>query len=182
MSFKYHPLLNREEKFLPVFRDRSSTGDSQHSTLLECQNGSETTDGPLPHHFSMKLLWLGQATLFLLSCTMFFSAIFIRSSTLKHVRDFSPYCMLVLLYAIQKICWCACYLYWPKCEKTAPAATAVEYQSVKFNVTTEDNPFVGAGPEVDRAWREISYDGKQHHSANSDWNETMERLGRLWDL
>lgn len=69
-----------------------------------------------------------------------------------------------------------------KMRKTAPAATAVEYQSVKFNVTTEDNPFVGAGPEVDRAWREISYDGKQHHSANSDWNETIERLGRLWDL
>ena len=42
----------------------------------------------------------------------------------------------------------------------APAAEAVEYQSVKFNVTTKGNRFVGAGPEVDKAWREISYDSK----------------------
>ena len=42
----------------------------------------------------------------------------------------------------------------------APAATAVEYEAVKFNVTTKGNPFVGTGPEVDRAWRDISYDSK----------------------
>lgn len=65
--------------------------------------------------------------------------------------------------------------------KTAPAATSVEYQSVKFNVTTEANPFVGAGPEVDKAWREISYDGKQRDPANSEWRETIEQL-ELWDL
>jgi hypothetical protein len=52
--------------------------------------------------------------------------------------------------------------------KTAPAATSVEYQAVKFNVTTEANPFVGAGPKVDQAWREISYDGKQHGPVNSE--------------
>jgi hypothetical protein len=52
--------------------------------------------------------------------------------------------------------------------KTAPAATSVEYQAVKVNVTTEANPFVGAGPEVDKAWREISYDGKQRDPANSE--------------
>ena len=41
---------------------------------------------------------------------------------------------------------------------TAPAVEAVEYQSVRYNVTTKDNRFVGAGPKVDEAWREISYD------------------------
>jgi hypothetical protein len=44
---------------------------------------------------------------------------------------------------------------------TAPAENAVRYGSVKYNITTEGNRFVGAGPEVDKAWREISYDSKQ---------------------
>ena len=42
--------------------------------------------------------------------------------------------------------------------RVAPAAPAVQYETVKFNVTVKDNPFVGAGSEVDKAWREISYD------------------------
>jgi hypothetical protein len=42
----------------------------------------------------------------------------------------------------------------------APAAPAVEYNSVKFNITTKANRFVGAGPDVDRAWRAISYDSE----------------------
>ncbi|MCJ1233598.1 hypothetical protein MMC14_001556 [Varicellaria rhodocarpa] len=62
---------------------------------------------------------------------MFFSALCIRSSTLRHVREFSAY---------------------------SPAAPAVEYRSVKFNVSTKGNRFVGKGPLVDQAWREISYD------------------------
>lgn len=40
----------------------------------------------------------------------------------------------------------------------APAATSVKYDSIKYNVSTTDNKFVGASPEVDKAWREISYD------------------------
>jgi hypothetical protein len=45
-------------------------------------------------------------------------------------------------------------------DATAPAAEAVTYEHVKFNLTTKQNRFVGAGPEVDKAWREISYDSK----------------------
>jgi len=37
---------------------------------------------------------------------------------------------------------------------------SVEYQSVKYNISTTENPFVGASPEVDKAWREISYDSR----------------------
>ena len=50
----------------------------------------------------------------------------------------------------------------------APAADAVEYRSVKFNVTTTGNRFVGAGPEVDKAWREISYDSRDPLLPKSD--------------
>jgi len=42
---------------------------------------------------------------------------------------------------------------------TAPAAKAVEYNRVKFNATMgEGSPYVGSGPEVDKAWHAISYD------------------------
>jgi hypothetical protein len=43
----------------------------------------------------------------------------------------------------------------------APAAKAVEYNKVKFNNTMgEGSPYVGSGPEVDKAWHAISYDSK----------------------
>jgi hypothetical protein len=96
MNFKYHPVRADEEKFSQVFCDRSSTVDSLDSALRRIQNDSTSTDGSLSHHTNLKWIWLGQALLFLVSCAMFFSAIFIRTSTIKHVRDFSAYCMLVL--------------------------------------------------------------------------------------
>lgn len=46
---------------------------------------------------------------------------------------------------------------------TAPADVSIQYDHVKYNVTTKGNKFVGAGPEVDQAWREISYDSKDSH-------------------
>lgn len=42
----------------------------------------------------------------------------------------------------------------------APADSSVRYDHIRYNITTKENPFVGAGPEVDKAWREISYDSK----------------------
>ena len=42
----------------------------------------------------------------------------------------------------------------------APADSSVRYDHVRYNITTMENPFVGAGPEVDKAWREISYDSE----------------------
>jgi hypothetical protein len=41
----------------------------------------------------------------------------------------------------------------------APAAKAVDYQRIKFNNTMGANSkYVGKGPEVDKAWRALSYD------------------------
>lgn len=42
----------------------------------------------------------------------------------------------------------------------APAASAVRYETIVYNTSTDGNRFTGAGPEVDKAWREISYDGE----------------------
>lgn len=42
---------------------------------------------------------------------------------------------------------------------TAPADVSVKYNHVKYNFTKSAQKFVGYGPEVDTAWREISYDG-----------------------
>lgn len=78
-------------------------------------------------------IWIAHAVLLLLSSGILFSAMCIRTSTLDHVRAISAW---------------------------SPAAGAVEYQSVKYNISTKGNRFVGAGPEVDKAWREISYDSK----------------------
>lgn len=50
----------------------------------------------------------------------------------------------------------------------SPATASVSYNPVKYNVTTKGNQYVGAGPEVDRAWRAISYDmGDQWLSKNN---------------
>ena len=42
---------------------------------------------------------------------------------------------------------------------TAPADVSVKYNEIKYNFTKSAQKFVGYGPEVDTAWREISYDG-----------------------
>jgi Mycotoxin biosynthesis protein UstYa len=76
-------------------------------------------------------IWLVHLVLLLTSFALFALAYTLRSSTLKHVQDFSAW---------------------------SPAAGAVRYDAVTYNVTTTDNRFVGFGPEVDEAWRMISYD------------------------
>ncbi|KAL7815173.1 hypothetical protein V8C26DRAFT_131426 [Trichoderma gracile] len=78
-----------------------------------------------------KWLWLVHAALLLTSCGMLVSTLILRSSTLHLVRQVSAW---------------------------SPADTSVQYKQVRYNITSKGNPFVGAGPEVDRVWREISYD------------------------
>jgi hypothetical protein len=48
-------------------------------------------------------------------------------------------------------------------DHAAPAAKAVEYQTIKFNNTMgTGSPYVGKGPEVDKAWHAISYDSQYY--------------------
>ncbi|KAL2072858.1 hypothetical protein VTL71DRAFT_12201 [Oculimacula yallundae] len=98
------------------------------STLLDEEDVRHTQPR---QKFTIKWMWLVHAALLSLSFTMFMGAFFTRASTLEHVKKFSAY---------------------------SPAASAVEYQTVKFNTTLAGSPYVGKGPEVDEAWHKISYD------------------------
>jgi len=131
MSAKYHSVQG-DEKFgdADTFYNRSSTSDGFGSTLLEDEDNLRITESR--RRFSERWLWLGHAVLLSLSFTMFVMAYLTRISTLGYVQHFSAY---------------------------SPAAKAVEYQTVKFNATMgEGSPYVGASPEVDKAWHAISYD------------------------
>ncbi|KAH7418596.1 hypothetical protein BKA64DRAFT_204128 [Cadophora sp. MPI-SDFR-AT-0126] len=128
MSSTYEAVRD-DEKFQEPFPRRSSTSTSD-STLLEDEEDARLTQPR--RKFSIKWMWLIHAALLSMSFTMFVGAFFTRASTLEHVRKFSAY---------------------------SPAAKAVEYQRVKFNATMgEGSPYVGKGPEVDKAWHAISYD------------------------
>ena len=102
--------------------------------------------------FTTKWTWFLHAVLLLISSTMFFSALFIQSSTLRRVKEFSGYCKAPCSNTKQRELKFILY--------QAPAASAVDYQAIKFNVSTKGNRFVGKGPQVDKAWQEISYDSK----------------------
>lgn len=98
-----------------------------------------------------KWLWAVHAALLFTSCGMLAMTVLLRSSTLSHIRQISAWCKLIITrYDISK----QLMVY------TAPADVSVQYSHVRYNLTTKGNRFVGAGPEVDEAWREISYDSK----------------------
>jgi len=129
MASKYHPVGN-DEKFDDIFVRRASTSESLGSTLLEDEEDSRLSEPRKT--LNTKWIWLGHVVLLSLSFVMFAGAYFTRISTLRHVKQFSAY---------------------------SPAAEAVEYQRVKFNNTMgEGSPYVGASPEVDKAWLALSYD------------------------
>ncbi|TAQ91306.1 hypothetical protein B7494_g277 [Chlorociboria aeruginascens] len=129
MTSKYHAVQS-DEKFqeVEVFPNRSSTSDSLGSTLLE-EEGYACKTEPRRRE---KWFWLGHAVLLSVSFALFASSYYTRLSTLRHVQEFSAY---------------------------SPAAKAIQYQTVKFNNTMgEGSPYVGKGPDVDKAWDAISYD------------------------
>jgi len=131
MASKYIPLHAEEnyaDKLQDAFHQRSSSPDSLGSTLLE-----HGEDAPIrERRFSMPWIWLAHVVLLATSFAMFAAAYFQPVSTLTQVQHFSAY---------------------------SPAAEAVEYQTVKFNATMgEGSPYVGKGPEVDKAWHALSYD------------------------
>lgn len=100
-------------------------------------------------------IWIVHAILLSVSTWMFLCALNMQSSTLQHVKDYSAWCKWCTIRFAKK---------WLNHAPIAPAAAAVDYQTVKYNVTTTNNRYVGAGPEVDKAWREISYDSESQFS------------------
>ncbi|KAK5213985.1 hypothetical protein LTR41_000177 [Exophiala xenobiotica] len=149
MDFKYQPLSPIVEHDAASVDSESTLGDADDVDIV-LKRGEKAQEFMGEMHRSTiptsKWLWLLHVVLLVGSLTLFTLAVMVRSSTLKHVREFSAW---------------------------SPADTSVGYQSVKYNVSTEDNRFVGAGPEVDKAWREISYDMGDQWISKSD----LDRLG-----
>jgi hypothetical protein len=90
MASKYHAVQD-DEKFTEVFPGprRSSTSTSD-STLLE-----DDEDHIIPEprsRWTSKWMVLVHAVLLSLSFSMFVSALFMKASTLEHVKKFSAYC------------------------------------------------------------------------------------------
>lgn len=81
-------LQRSNEKFEDESQGRRSISESLGSTLLE----EERTSPSYRRQSSGKWIWLVHTVLLLLSFTMFISSAYTRSSTLKHVQDFSAYC------------------------------------------------------------------------------------------
>lgn len=163
MDCKYESLRHSQEKLRTTSFDSSSTLDDLNDLELSFKSDADIPYSKSPsrvHQFvASKWAWLAHAVLLLSSCSLFVLSLNVRSSILKHVREFSAWCEFSYDYennASQT----------DGSEPTAPADTAVEYTTQTYNITTKENRFVGAGPEVDKAWREISYDSKPMRPPN----------------
>lgn len=101
--------------------------------------------------------WLGHLILLSTSMTLFLVSFCVRSgnrSDLAYTELYSSYCMFYLAGLRM--------LFGPKLTvMVAPVAPIVRYQTVRYNLTPiVEGPFVGYGPEVDKAWDYIANDGQ----------------------
>lgn len=132
MSFKhqYHSVP------LDGDRDEKAHSDASSVTLDDLDDyndGLKSISRPATTRETLnsRWLWIVHGFLLSLSFAMFVLSHIDFTSALEHVRKFSAW---------------------------SPADVSVSYHQVQFNITSDDNPFVGKGPQVDQAWREISYD------------------------
>ncbi|KAH8603103.1 hypothetical protein B0O99DRAFT_605126 [Bisporella sp. PMI_857] len=131
MSSKYQQIGDSEkdsEKFHDIKPRRPSESESLTSTLLDHEQ-----DRAAPRFSpSERWLWLVHLVLLTFSFIMFVASFYNRASTLTYVKKFSAY---------------------------SPAAEAIKYERIQFNDTMgEGSPYVGYGPEVDKAWAAITYE------------------------
>lgn len=151
MAIKYEA-LRKVEQFDQKFHDRPASSDSldRHALVDVDIVGRDNQ----PRHYTAKWIWLIHAMLLLFSSTLFAGSYYTRLSTLRHVKQFSAYCKCpdIQNFPAESVVDL----------KTAPAASSIEYEHVKFNLSMNNgSPFVGYGPEVDAAWNRISYDSRQ---------------------
>lgn len=135
MSYEYKALPSREPKRRVHFRDDSDDLDSLDSIIVPSSEelNDWSTRSTLHRILTSRWLWVTHAVLFITSFTLFAFTVVAWSSNSQHIK--------------RPLAW-------------SPAASAVKYEPVRYNITTKGNRFVGAGPDVDRAWREISYDSE----------------------
>ncbi len=149
MDSKYQAVKVIDDDKFPdpeTFLRRSSTSTSD-LTLLEIEEDHRIATSK--RNSSARWIWVAHGVLLTLSFTMLLAAYNARASTLEHVKRFSAYCELHYGPMFSR-----------SNEALAPAANAVEYQKVKFNFNGTSSPYVGASPEVDKAWDAIFYDSR----------------------
>lgn len=135
MGAEYKPLTILKEEYPRLSFETSTTLDGlddQEKAIDSPQASAQRPASLFQRVSSSTWKWLVQAALLITSLTFFTIATNLQPVTLGYVREFSAW---------------------------SPADTSVEYNAVWYNFTTKDKPFVGAGPEVDKAWRAISFDG-----------------------
>ena len=149
MSFEYRAVPLEVVHELPekAQSDTSSiTLEGEDDYESDAKNALHKSFTPLTQRAPPRVLWILQGILFSLSIALFILSHINFTSTLEYVRTYSAW---------------------------SPAANAVQYSTVRYNISTSGNPFVGKGPAIDKAWRGISYDmGDQWIS-----KEDMKRLG-----
>jgi hypothetical protein len=132
MSFEYRavPLELGSTPFEKTESDTSSITLEAEDDYGDDLKGAQLVSHALAQR-PPRILWILQAILLTLSMTLFILSHLNFTSTLSYVQKYNSW---------------------------SPAASTVTYSQVKYNLSTSDNQFVGHGPAVDRAWREISYD------------------------
>jgi hypothetical protein len=106
------------------------------SITLECENDYDVDSKAYPPKTlagqrTTRPLWILHAVLLTISTSLFILSHINFTSTLAYVEKYNTW---------------------------SPAAGSVQFSTVKYNLSTAENRFVGKGRAVDRAWSEISYD------------------------
>jgi hypothetical protein len=106
------------------------------SITLECEDDYEddlktASSVDTAYRKTPRALWVLHAVLLTISASLFILSHINFTSTLAYVQKYNAW---------------------------SPAASSVQYSNIQYNLSTAQNRFVGQGPAVDKAWREISYD------------------------
>ncbi|KIV98731.1 uncharacterized protein PV09_09514 [Verruconis gallopava] len=145
MGFKYQSV--------PLDGESDEKSQSEDSSITLNDRDELSSDlKAIPYHrttretLNSRWLWTIHAVLLSISFAMFVLSHVDFTSTLEHVRRFSAW---------------------------SPADVSVKYSRVQYNFSTDGTRFIGKGPAVDKAWREISYDMGDQWISKQD----MKRLG-----
>ncbi|RDW64667.1 hypothetical protein BP6252_10318 [Coleophoma cylindrospora] len=129
MTSKYESVRTHDDNFEDVIvYEKRPTSPDSLASTL-MEDDDHSFKEPT-RRISSRWVWLVHALLLSVSFSLFVSTYYLRGSTLRHVQQFSAW---------------------------SPAAEVVEYVKVKYN-NTMMSPYIGKGPEVDKAWNAISYD------------------------
>ncbi|KAH6877071.1 hypothetical protein B0T10DRAFT_413860 [Thelonectria olida] len=126
-----------DSTYQPIPLDEEQQTSEKETLLLRLEERVPINTIPdQPSKLSPKLIWLLHGVLLSTSLSLFAVSFCLRHgrpSALLCTQELSPY---------------------------SPAESAVEYHTVRYNITPaqEQTEYIGYGPDVDKAWNHITYD------------------------